>query len=124
MPLWSDLDILLRLTPQKDIKIAYDAEAAVNAFLNRLLTTMGERAMRPTFGSRLAALLHEPLTQETAADIAHEIMDAAADEERIALRSLEVVADTTEGHYEVNMDIEVPQLNRMVSVTRILRHTV
>ena len=124
MPLWSDLDILLRLTPQKDIKIAYDAEAAVNAFLNRLLTTMGERVMRPTFGSRLATLLHEPLTQETAEDIAHEIMDAAADEERIALRSLEVIADTTEGHYEVNMDIEVPQLNRMVSVTRILRHTV
>jgi len=124
MPLWSDLDILLRLTPQKDIKIAYDAEAVVNAFLNRLLTTMGERVMRPTFGSRLATLLHEPLTQETAEDIAHEIMDAAADEERIALRSLEVIADTTERHYEVNMDIEVPQLNRMVSVTRILRHTV
>ena len=122
--IWSDLDIFLDLDSSHNIRVNYDAEAAANAFINRLLTTLGERVMRPMFGTRLAALLHDPICEATATDIAHEILDAAEDEPRINIKALEVLVDHEAGGYEINMDIEIPQLKRTISLVRILRHTV
>ena len=58
---WSDLDNGLNIGGQGDIRILQNVGCINDSIENILFTTIGERVMRRSFGSRLATLISEPL---------------------------------------------------------------
>lgn len=70
-----------------------------------LLTQLGERPMRPDFGSRLREFVFEPVTTENAVAIAQEVERALDScEPRIQVQSVEVTpSDAVGGRYDIEI---------------------
>lgn len=71
-----------------------------------LMTELGERPMRPVFGSALRQFLFEPMTPENAAAIADEVSRAIGScEPRVAVEHVEVTpAEDAIARYDIDIE--------------------
>ena len=85
--------------PDSTGRLAYaaDAQCLREALWNVLMTTPGERLMRPTFGAGLNQWVGKPNTESTRHLIASSITAAVAKwEQRVALSNVTVTTDPTD----------------------------
>jgi uncharacterized protein len=76
---------------------AADSQCLREALWNVLMTSPGERLMRPSFGAGLNRWIGQPNTESTRQLIASSITAAVGKwEQRVALNSVTVVADATD----------------------------
>lgn len=118
--LYSDVDNKFRLNRVGDIKVNYDEEAIVTAVENILLTRVGERVMRPGFGSYLEKYLFEPLCEETGYKIGLEVLRALKQDDRYVVENVDVVVDEKRGAYILTIDLKLKGFERRVQVVRVL----
>lgn len=59
-PQFSNIDYRLRADDSGDVQLTEDAEVLKQRFRNALMTTPGERVMRPNFGTRIREAPHLP----------------------------------------------------------------
>lgn len=111
---WSDVDNKLRLDKTGDIMVRKDWEALEGAVENVLMTRVGERVMRPDFGSLLEQYLYEPLSEEVGHLIGLEVLRALKQEDRIVVERVEVTVDYKLGGYVV----EIVARDRFTGVER------
>lgn len=120
MELWSDIDNQFSLDETNQLKIRKNMEAVGESIENILLTRVGERVMRPDFGSFLQRFLFEPLHENTAYKIAAEIDRALKQEDRFKVEQIEVVVDRSIQGYRVRISGVVKGLNTPMEFIRIL----
>lgn len=79
-----------------------------------LSTALGERQMRPQFGSDLPNMIFEPVSSATLARIERTATTALRDlEKRIVVRSLKAVADPDlPSKVTLTIDYDIPRTNR------------
>lgn len=118
--IWSDLNNEFRTDLSGDLKIDYDEEAVETAVENILLTRVGERVMRPEFGSYLQRYLFEPVSEETAYRIGAEIYRALKQEERVEVDKVDVEYDEMRGIYVVKIQLRMKGLDKGMEIVRIL----
>lgn len=107
-------DININAQPGQAEKL-YDRDVVVQSLMLILGTNRGTRWWRPQYGADLERLLFEPLDTTTATRINNNIRQAILDsrngDPRLALRQIEVVPDTENNRFYVNVIVDVPSLN-------------
>lgn len=120
MRLYSDIDNKFRLDAVGDIKVNEDEEAVVTAVENILLTRVGERVMRPEFGSYLEKYLFEPVSEEVGYRIGLEVLRALKQDDRYDVEKVDVVVDEIRGVYILTIDLKLKGLGENIQIVRIL----
>lgn len=117
-------DIKLDLTPTflkgnemysnretKDLACLTDRNAVVNSFKNILSTSPGQKLLNPLFGLDLRVYLFEVVSENKAFFLAQTILDGiAAQEPRISIDFIEVLADIDDMEYVINLEFSIPEL--------------
>jgi phage baseplate assembly protein W len=121
MELWSDINNRLQILPSGDIKVDRNLDAVARSIENILLTRVGERVMRPSFGTRLEYLLHEPISPAIAHQIGLEVLSALREwEDRIMVDKIDVVANHKLGGYQVAVHAVLRELNIPLVWSKVL----
>lgn len=118
--IYSDLDNKFRLSRVGDLRINYDEEAVVTAVENILLTKVGERVMRPDFGSYLEKYLFEPLSEEVAYKIGLEVLRALKQDDRYDVENVDVAVDERRGAYVLTINLKLRGFGERLQIVRIL----
>jgi|TARA_R110002012_G_scaffold4356_7_gene20098 phage baseplate assembly protein W len=96
----------------RDLKPIFDLRAVKNSITNIFLTSPGQKILNPLFGIDLRRHLFEQVTkfEETwiRADIETHL---PAQEPRIQLENVDVVARPDENRFDIYLQINVPSLN-------------
>ena len=120
--IWCDIDSRFNLDLNSDILIQRNLKSLEQSVENILMTSKGERVMRPNFGSRLETLLFEKMSDEVATRIGQEVLMALAQEDRIAIHSVEITPYYDKSCYMVELGLNIKPLNLRYSIVRILVH--
>lgn len=103
--IYSDIDLAFTRTPgRNDVAMSYDETAVIRAIKYLLLTKPFEKPFEPEFGSRLNALLFEPVDYMTGQMIKEEVINTIRlFETRVEVDSLDVVEKPDNNAYEVTL---------------------
>ena len=103
--IYSDIDLAFTRTPgRNDVAMSYDETAVIRAIKYLLLTKPFEKPFEPDFGSRLNALLFEPVDYMTGQMIKEEVINTIRlFETRVQIDSLDVVEKPDDNAYEVTL---------------------
>ena len=120
--LYSDLDLSLTLHPIfRDIMPLTDTDAVINAVRNLILTNFHERPFRPNLGSNLSNILFEPADVITIIRLKQSILEVLEENEpRIDSIIAEVIDDSDNNRYHVNLTFRVISRNLEVDITIFL----
>ena len=120
--LYSDLDLSLTLHPIfRDIMPLTDTDAVINAVRNLILTNFHERPFRPNLGSNLSNILFEPADVITIIRLKQSILEVLEENEpRIDSIIAEVIDDSDNNRYHVNLTFRVISRNLEVDITLFL----
>lgn len=118
--IWSDLNNDFSTDERGDLKISTNADAVGESIENILMTRVGERVMRPDFGSFLQRFLFEPLHEDTAYKIAVEVSRALQQEDRFVAEQIEVAVDRSLQGYRIRIGGVIKGLNIPKEFIRIL----
>ena len=120
--LYSDLDLSLTLHPIfRDIMPLTDTDAVINAVKNLLFTNFHERPFRPNLGSNLSNLLFEPADVITIIRLKQAILTVLQkNEPRIDSIVAEIVDDSDNNRYHVELSFRVISPNREVDIELFL----
>ena len=104
MPQWRDLDVWLRQKRDGDILDMSEVDAIKNSLYNIFTTEFGTRRMLYEFANITSRLLFEPIDETTSARLRESAFDAIARwEDRVSIRSLEVVPDPDNHAYRLDV---------------------
>jgi phage baseplate assembly protein W len=108
-----------------DIESSLDQEAISNSIDNIFNTTPGEKILNPAFGLNLKMYLFDPLSYDTAENIADMILLGIRKwEPRVNVKNVNVTLDIDQHQYEITLRLEIPSLNNNVMVkTGILNNS-
>lgn len=102
---------LFRDNDNKDLRCIFDSNAILTSIKNILTTSPGEKLLNPQFGLDLRDYLFENVTENKAFFIGQDILlGLAAQEPRVVLDSVEIVAVIDEGEYEITLNLSIPSL--------------
>ena len=102
----------VRLDDSGDVALVSHDEDIHQAVVLILETSLGERAMRPSFGAGLGALAFEPLNTRTAALARHRVETALVSwEPRIDSITVKVNAVPQEGRLDIDIRYRVRNIN-------------
>jgi len=120
--LYSDLDLSLTLHPIfRDIMPLTDTDAVINAVKNLIFTNFHERPFRPNLGSNLSNILFEPADIITIIRLKQSILEVLRkNEPRIDSIITEVIDDSNNNRYHVNLTFRVISRNLEVDITLFL----
>ena len=120
--LYSDLDLSLTLHPIfHDIMPLTDTDAVINAVKNLIFSNFHERPFRPNLGSNLSNILFEPADIITIIRLKQSILEVLRkNEPRIDSIAAEVVDDSDNNRYHVNLTFRVISRNVEVDITLFL----
>lgn len=98
-----------------------DGQALQNKLMNLLTCQYGTRFRRPTFGTRLFMMVHEPCDGSTAHDILYELLNAIStwmkgEIEVVLNQSMVLPLPTSNGFY-VKITYYAPLLQQQASVS-------
>ena len=104
-------DVNIALGQSSSYELLFNEEAIQRAIINIINTRRGSRPFRRRFGSSLMDMLFEPLDEITARLIRTRLMeDIAAHETRVVLDRVEVLTDTENDAYYVEIAGWMPKL--------------
>jgi len=110
---WSDIHQDIETGPDGNIQVSIDAEAVKTSVSNILRTALGERVMRPEFGSILPGLVFKSLTQETRKAITDGIKEAIERwEDRVSIAAVDVVFETDNNFVQITIRFSIAGLER------------
>ena len=120
--LYSDLDLSLTLHPIfHDIMPLTDTDAVINAVKNLIFSNFHERPFRPNLGSNLSNILFEPADILTIIRLKQSILEVLRkNEPRIDSIAAEVIDDSDNNRYHVNLTFRVISRNVEVDITLFL----
>ena len=120
--LYSDLDLSLTLHPLfHDIMPLTDTDAVINAVKNLIFSNFHERPFRPNLGSNLSNILFEPADIITIIRLKQSILEVLRkNEPRIDSIAAEVIDDSDNNRYHVNLTFRVISRNVEVDITLFL----
>ena len=120
--LYSDLDLSLTLHPIfHDIMPLTDTDAVINAVKNLIFSNFHERPFRPNLGSNLSNILFEPADIITIIRLKQSILEVLRkNEPRIDSIAAEVIDDSDNNRYHVNLTFRVISRNVEVDITLFL----
>ena len=120
--LYSDLDLSLTLHPIfHDIMPLTDTDAVINAVRNLISTNFHERPFQPALGSNLSNLLFEPADIITLILLRQSILEVLQENEpRIDSINIDIVDDSDNNRYHVNLSFRVISPNLEVDITLFL----
>ena len=120
--LYSDLDLSLTLHPIfHDIMPLTDTDAVINAVKNLIFSNFHERPFRPNLGSNLSNILFEPADIITIVRLKQSILEVLRkNEPRIDSIAAEVIDDSDNNRYHVNLTFRVISRNVEVDITLFL----
>ena len=120
--LYSDLDLSLTLPPIfHDIMPLTDTDAVINAVKNLIFSNFHERPFRPNLGSNLSNILFEPADIITIIRLKQSILEVLRkNEPRIDSIAAEVIDDSDNNRYHVNLTFRVISRNVEVDITLFL----
>lgn len=102
---------LFRSNDNKDLRSLYDSNAILTSLKNILTTSPGEKLLNPEFGLDLRDYLFESVTETKAFFIGQDILlGLAAQEPRVSLDEITVIAMPEENAYEITLGISIPTL--------------
>lgn len=102
---------LFRSNDNKDLRSLYDSSAILTSLKNILTTSPGEKLLNPEFGLDLRDYLFESVTETKAFFIGQDILlGLAAQEPRVSLDEITVIAMPEENAYEITLGISIPTL--------------
>lgn len=102
---------LFRSNDNKDLRGLYDSNAILTSLKNILTTSPGEKLLNPEFGLDLRDYLFESVTETKAFFIGQDILlGLAAQEPRVSLDEITVIAMPEENAYEITLGISIPTL--------------
>jgi phage baseplate assembly protein W len=104
-PVYADLN--LRLSKNlitEDVRPIYDIDAVKNSVRHLLVTNNGDRLFHPEIGSNITKLLFEPADELTATLLKDEIRVCLARfERRVEVKAVDVIADSNNNTFYVNL---------------------
>jgi phage baseplate assembly protein W len=106
---FKDLNITFDKNPvTKDLLVTKDYDAIKRSVMNLVLTRPGERFFNPNIGSKINAILFEPLDYITASLIQSEIeYTIKAFEPRVVLKEVGVDLDDDNNAFNVSIDYTI-----------------
>ena len=107
--LYSDFDLSFISHPNtKDITILKDIDSVKQSVKNLILTNKGERPFNPRLGSKIRALLFEPVDEFTAFDIKEEVLITLNNfEPRIVVTNIEVISEPDFNRFKLSIDFQM-----------------
>jgi phage baseplate assembly protein W len=119
---YKDLSLAFGRNPvTHDVNAVTGDEAVKRAIKNILLTRAGEVPFFPDFGSRLNALLFEPIDPVTTARIESEVRDSiAAYEPRVQILLLTITPTPDENQYQIDLVLQIINLATPITLTLFL----
>jgi phage baseplate assembly protein W len=103
---------LFQASEKKDLVSIQDASSVITAIQNILTTSPGEKLLNPQFGLDLRDYLFEPVNETGAFFIGRDIFDGLVTQEpRVKINKINVVANTEDQEYKIDLNISVPSLN-------------
>lgn len=119
---FSDLDFDLAITADGDIKAETNNDAIKQSMLSILLTSPGERVMKPEFGCDLRGLLFNPFDEITARSIGNVIKNSLTNfEPRINLQEVLVITNYDDQVYEAEIEYSIVNQSGTESLKVILQ---
>lgn len=119
---YSDLDITLTLNEKNDIDPLRDIDAVKASVKNLVLTTFGERPFQPNLGSAVKALLFEPADRISRAILRESIYNVLVrNEPRVDSITVEIIDESDNNRYQVNLGFRVISLSQEVDITLYLQ---
>lgn len=99
-------------TTKIDLKTSVDEGAIVNSLRNLFNTTPGEKILDPEYGLNLTQWLFQPADEYVAEEIGEAIKSGVNRyEPRVSIDKLEIVIDTDNNQYEIELIMTIPALN-------------
>jgi len=106
--LYSDLDLTFLIHPTlKDIRPITDIDAVRASVKNLVLAGMYERPFHPELGGGVNTLLFEPVNAFTIISLRDAILRALNDEPRIKNIGVEIIDDSFQNAYAINIEFTV-----------------
>lgn len=91
-----------------DVRKVVNGDVIADSLRNILRTKKTERVMLPEFGSNIDSILFEPMCEETASMIYHEVIDAIERwEDRVYIEKVEVSPDYVNQLYIVHIQFRM-----------------
>ena len=84
-----------------------DEELIKRDLMNHFYTRLGERPMRPNFGSRIHDILMNPLDNMTSQDIKEDVERIVASESRVELRDIRMDVQDYTCRVEVDLNFKI-----------------
>lgn len=129
--LWLDLTdepvvisggILENVRNNKDIRVAFDANAIKNSLVNLFNTAPGERFLLPDYGSDLRRYVFEPVSVSMAEQIGGQLYrEIRRWEPRVRILNLDVTGSLSRQEYTITLELGIPFLTEPLNLTAILR---
>lgn len=102
---------LFRSNDNADLRSIYDSSAILTSLKNILTTSPGEKLLNPEFGLDLRDYLFEVVSETKAFFIGQDILlGLAAQEPRVSLDEIEVIAVPEDNTYEITLSLSIPTL--------------
>lgn len=120
--IYSDIDFTFTRVPVTgDVAVSYDFQAVTRSVRNLLRTNNYDRPFNPDLGSKLNALLFEPMNPLTENSIQNEIaLMLEAYEPRVILQKVNVEADDARNAYNVTISFFLQNATTPTSITILL----
>lgn len=110
---WSDIHQEVIPSGDGSIKIVYDENAVKASIDNILRTKLGERVMRPEFGTVLPSLLFETMNEQTRIEFINGLKSAFSRwEPRAKILSLDVFFHSNDGSAKVVLKFKIIGLEK------------
>ena len=120
--LYSDIDFTFTRVPVTgDVAVSYDFQAVTRSVRNLIRTNNYDRPFNPQLGSKLNALLFEPISPMTENGIENEISEMiSAYEPRVILQRVNVASDDARNLYNVTVSFFLQNSNTPSTISIIL----
>ena len=124
-PLYADLDLALRVHPnKKDIVPLTDIDAVKQSVKNIVLTNYGEKLFKPKFGGNVTGLLFENVNVFTLISLRKEIESLLQRfEHRIDEINIDVIDNTNANAFDVTIEFRIIDTNTNAEMNLTLNRT-
>ena len=101
----------------KDLQMIYNEESILTSLKNIFRTYKGSRLLNPEMEFDLTQYLFEPLTQTKAFFLGYDLMSLIPKyEPRVRVDSVNIVANTLESCYEIDLNVSIPSFSKSLSL--------
>ena len=118
---YSDVDIELERQTDGDVQKDKDIDSILNSLNNIVSTIQGSRRMLPEFASQIYNLLFEPITDETAREIGHAMLEGIKVwEDRVEVIGIDIEPQHDMNSYRILMNFRIKPIEEEQAIEFVL----